>query len=129
MASYTPNYGLHQWVPEDDFLRTDFNEDLSKLDTALGAKCEMCHGAYVGDGADSQFISLGFTPKAVLVAYLGNYREHYGGLAVEGYPATLANQPILATEEGGMRVYRVSIGGSSANLNYQGTSYFYLAFR
>ena len=37
MANYTPNYQLHQWEPEDKFLRTDFNQDLSKIDTALGA--------------------------------------------------------------------------------------------
>ena len=35
MAGYTPNYGLHQWVPEDDFLRTDFNQDFAKIDAAL----------------------------------------------------------------------------------------------
>ena len=37
MATYTPNYGLHQWVPEDQFLRTDFNEDFQKIDTAIKA--------------------------------------------------------------------------------------------
>lgn len=37
MANYTPNYGLHQWVPEDNFLRTDFNEDLAKIDAAIKA--------------------------------------------------------------------------------------------
>ncbi len=36
MANYTPNYQLHQWAPEDKFLRTDFNDDLNKIDTALG---------------------------------------------------------------------------------------------
>ena len=35
MANYTPNYGLHQWVPEDNFLRTDFNQDFAKIDQAL----------------------------------------------------------------------------------------------
>ena len=35
MATYTSNYQLHQWVPEDDFLRTDFNTDFQKIDTAL----------------------------------------------------------------------------------------------
>ena len=35
MASYTSNYGLHQWVPEDNFLRMDFNEDFKKIDTAI----------------------------------------------------------------------------------------------
>ena len=40
MADYTPNYGLHQWAPGDQFRRTDFNEDFLKLDTALGQKAE-----------------------------------------------------------------------------------------
>lgn len=35
MANYTQNYQLHQWVPEDNFLRTDFNEDFEKIDTAI----------------------------------------------------------------------------------------------
>ena len=35
MATYTENFGLHQWVPEDDFLRTDFNEDFAKIDAAI----------------------------------------------------------------------------------------------
>ena len=36
MATYTPNYGLHQWVPEDQFRREDFNQDFLNMDTALG---------------------------------------------------------------------------------------------
>ena len=36
MAGSTPNYGLHQWEPTDKFLRTDFNQDFEKIDTALG---------------------------------------------------------------------------------------------
>ena len=37
MATYTANYGLHQWVAEDNFQRTDFNEDLQKIDAAIQA--------------------------------------------------------------------------------------------
>ena len=37
MAQYTTNYKLHQWEPEDDFLRTDFNQDFAKIDTAIKA--------------------------------------------------------------------------------------------
>ena len=37
MADYTEHYQLHQWQPQDKFLRTDFNEDLQKIDTALEA--------------------------------------------------------------------------------------------
>ena len=43
MASYTEHYQLHQWVPEDDFLRTDFNEDFAKIDAALGGQAGNCH--------------------------------------------------------------------------------------
>ena len=35
LANYTEHYGLHQWVPEDDFLRTDFNTDFALIDAAL----------------------------------------------------------------------------------------------
>ena len=31
MANYTEYYHLHQWEPEDSFLRMDFNEDFAKL--------------------------------------------------------------------------------------------------
>ena len=37
MATYTANYQLHQWVPEDNFLRTDFNQDFQKIDAAPGS--------------------------------------------------------------------------------------------
>ena len=35
MATYTTNYQLHQWVPGDNFLRTDFNTDFQKIDAAI----------------------------------------------------------------------------------------------
>ena len=70
MANYTPNYQLHQWEPEDPFLRTDFNQDLSKIDTALDSladkgtalettmalcgNCEMELLTYVGTGTYGQ---------------------------------------------------------------------------
>lgn len=31
----TPNYNLHSWVPEDDFLRSEFNDNFTSLDSAL----------------------------------------------------------------------------------------------
>ena len=36
MSDYTEHYQLHQWQPEDPFLRTDFNADLATIDHALG---------------------------------------------------------------------------------------------
>lgn len=82
MASYTTNYGLHQWAASDDFLRTDFNADHLLIDTALAGiqgdvdgKVEVVTGSYTGnknvqehtDDPEYQTVSLGFTPKAVVV--------------------------------------------------------------
>ena len=40
MANYTANYQLHQWAPEDNFLRTDFNTDFAKIDAALKSNAD-----------------------------------------------------------------------------------------
>ena len=69
----TTNYNLHSWLPEDDFLRTEMNENFTKLDTllknetaalsaALGQKARATVGSYTGDGALDRTISLPFTP-------------------------------------------------------------------
>lgn len=61
MAAYTEHYHLHQWEPEDNFLRTDFNEDsVCWISTAL--KPEILSGSYTGDDARSRDISLGVSP-------------------------------------------------------------------
>ena len=67
MAAYTEHYHLHQWEPEDNFLRTDFNEDFRVLDKALALKPEILSGSYTGDDARSRDISLGVSPRAVFV--------------------------------------------------------------
>ena len=36
-SSYTANYGLCQWAPENAFLREEFNQDNEKIDAALKA--------------------------------------------------------------------------------------------
>lgn len=36
-SSYTSNYNLCQWEPEDKVLRTDFNADNAKIDAAIAA--------------------------------------------------------------------------------------------
>ena len=53
MATYTPTISLHQWAPEDPFLRQDFNEDFQKIDTAIQnvrTSPSGIYGTYVGTG-------------------------------------------------------------------------------
>ena len=114
MASkYTKNYSLCQWEATDQVLRTDFNEDNKKVDTALnGLSTQMktkadqtalnavaatipkiAVGTYTGDGNQKRTIPLPFTPKAVFVnSYFGATYDYgsglhyFGGLAVKGGP-------------------------------------------
>ena len=81
MANYTEHYRLHQWEPEDPFLRTDFNEDLAKIDEALGTaaqgNCRIMTGTYVGDGKFGQsypnHLDFSFSPQVVMITG-GSYR-------------------------------------------------------
>ena len=95
MAAYTSNYQLHQWVPEDDFLRTDFNTDFQKIDAALAGleankaaqsslaalqssisaaqstangRARAIKGTFTGNGSAPRTISIGGTPKIVFLA-------------------------------------------------------------
>lgn len=138
MATYTSNYQLHQWVPGDNFLRTDFNTDFQKIDAAVKgvetaantalalkadkteltqacgaldeAKCETLTGSYTGNGANTRTIDLGCAPRAVFV---GEF------LAVPG----MTSNYLLSLTASGFQV-RDSLGTST---NSSGETYYYLA--
>ena len=142
MATYTENYQLHQWVPEDDFLRTDFNTDFQKIDAALGAlstlaggkasqeeldalesslagvrstansKCRVIAGSYVGDMNVPRTISLGATPQAVFLT--ADYSPRMG---------TASNGKTPIPTAGGF-----IIGNDASPFNRGGTTFYYLAF-
>lgn len=121
MANYTEHYQLHQWEPEDSFLRTDFNEDFAKLTGAGREGRTVCggwrragcreiragNGELYRDGEASRTIELGF-PQGRYCAGLGsgpiNYTSsRYGGLALEGRGKRTGNPPRRA---GSPRRYR-----------------------
>ena len=135
MATYTANYGLHQWEASDNFLRTDFNTDFGIIDGALGEKAEVVTGSYTGDGQATRVISLGFTPKAVLVmseggatSYSNNYTQTYGGLAFPGHPVDRNGLDAVAVEEGGIQVAYEDYP-TYACTNNSGAVYHYMAVR
>ena len=87
------------------------------LENALaGARVKIATGTYTGNGQASQFIDLGFTPKAVLVlsfdgrllVFMGNAHYCYGGLALTGHPAACNYNNnevnIVSIVEGGFNV-------------------------
>ena len=136
MATYTENYHLYQWVPEDNFLRTDFNTDFQKIDAALaevealaGSKCSVVAGTYSGNNAESREINLGFQPVAVMLENSFGKRpavdfNMYGGLAVQGGSLNHSDTALTITQTG----FRVGKVGESLT-NFSGNSYRYLAFR
>ena len=113
----------------------------SYLEDALAAKCEIVFGTYVGDGALSQQIDLGFRPKAVYVCRCdGSTRlrsdtgeiAHYGGLAVNGGAAyTEYNySTIIAINDTGFSVfYSTTTSAAVVRANENGHKYFYIVFK
>ncbi len=201
----TQNYNLHSWVPEDDFIRSEFNDNFTGIDAALKtlsdglaaetsaraaavtaektareqavaaektareqavtaeqnarkqaitaeqnaraaaistlttAKAELVVGAYTGDGTESRTISLGFTPRAVLLVTnygrmyynLSNSKAVEGGLFLPNHPLKAdtgsVGDPGIAGEivTGGFKV----TSRSYSRTNHSNTTYYYIAVK
>ena len=143
MATYTTNYGLHQWEASDDFLRTDFNTDFAKIDAAVKGVSDtipgLILGSYTGDGASSKVITLGFQPKAVLLFRRGveAANDRYALMASPGFPC-LSNRDnvkmLEITEQGFKVIYSTYDAGNyyADHLpvtNESGAEYRYLAIQ
>lgn len=101
----------------------------------IAQKCEVYFGTYTGDGAENRLISLGFTPKAVLVFDSNGRtlcdRDYCGGLALPEHPVANGNLMVLKIEKNGFRVYYQYVSGNYSTYNTNGTDkqYYYIAFR
>ena len=93
MAAYTEYYQLHQWEPEDNFLREDFNEDLKKIDSAIkgvetGAAQALSQYQTANDAAVAALESGTNATLAALAANLGtagkNARIAWGSYTGDG---------------------------------------------
>ena len=138
-TNQTTNYELNQWLSTDQVLRTDFNADNAKIDAALAALSQLVTGTYEGDGTAERFISLGFTPKAVLVFLRDGYPadpytdNFYGGMAFPGMPAERMVYPervlvpVVQIETGGFRVYYKDDDDVRSNLEEK--TYYYMAWK
>lgn len=125
MASYTEHYGLHQWEPSDNFLRTDFNTDLEKIDTTLGEtverlnnKIEVVLATYEGNGNETNTVELGFSPLAVIISNDGQLNG--GVLGVRG-----GNERNITLTETGFTLQK----DNTSIPNLSGVKYCCLVFR
>lgn len=130
MATYTEHYGLHQWLPEDNFLRTDFNTDLEKIDAALGGKTNLLIGSYSGNSTYPRVITAGVTPKAVLLISSSGETESgngtVGGLFAPGFPLKMNSDVLAQITEGGFQLLKKST--IYYGINEKGTTYYYCIF-
>ena len=104
---------------------------VTALSSAVEDRCRMKAGTYAGDGAESQYISVGFPVKAVLVENESGSRNSShnagskGGLAVAGGPLT--NGAVLVKVSGsGFYVY--TAGEYQGSFNGSGVTYYYVAW-
>lgn len=124
-TNQTASYQLHLWEPGDNFLREEFNENTLAIEAALGEKAEVVFGSYTGDNTANRVISLGFTPKAVILANnrgrLPTGMDTDGGICLPGLDETN-----LKLVDGGFQVSNVeNYGGSTNNV----AAHYYIAFR
>ena len=104
------------------------------LDKALALKPEILSGSYTGDDARSRDISLGVSPRAVLVVRqdgaMQSDRYTYGGLALQGAPVTMRDGNLVEITSSGIRVARGDLieGRFYADANQSGMSYYYIVF-
>ena len=132
-------------------------EAVSSLQTAVAAKAEqaalsaltervaalevlpqLATGTYTGNGAASRFISLGFTPKALLVFTSEGYpaspyvNYYFGGMAFPELPVEVFDRvgdkvQVLEITEDGFRVfYDYDLDLYS---NQKDTKYYYMAWK
>ena len=136
MASYTPNLSLHQWEPEDAFLRQDFNQDFQKIDAAVAAaKVNPCckYGTYEGNGS-AVTVNVGFRPSFLVLISTYDVNMNAGDtVCTMGVSGLMVEH----TRSYGSKIYRsctftdtgFTVSEKSAGcLNVDGVTYHYIAF-
>lgn len=92
--------------------------------TQLAAKCEVVFGSYSGNGQASQFISLGFSPKAIIVAQsdgtMINGNRIQGGFVLPG-----ASGGVVIEGSG----FRALYSDDRYWTNVYNRQYYYIAFK
>ena len=112
-------------------VNSQFSTVNSRL-SSLEGRVEVVIGSYTGDGTETRTISLGFTPKAVLVEDSGGMRvanggSRHGGLALSGAPVQAVGGNIaLQVVTGGFEVYYIP---GYVDTNSNNVLYRYLAFK
>ena len=131
--------GLHLWEPTDQVLRTEFNQNWTKIDTAVNAAQETAEaaqsaaeqrpyviGSYTGNGG-TQSITLGFQPSFVIITAQPANSRDTAFIAVSG--GSEAASTLSFTETGFTVMVTPTSYETYPLTNQNGTFYHYLALR
>ena len=110
---------------------------LTANETLTAQKCEVYCGTFTGNGQETQFINLGFTPKAVFAGnrYYGSDITCYAAMATSETPSIGSltgdnEKTLLEIVENGFKVaYHAQSSVLYCNLNANGQTIPYLAFK
>ena len=140
MATNTSEHlGLHLWEPTDQVLRTEFNQNWTKIDTAVNAAQESAEaaqsaaeqrpyviGSYTGNGG-TQSITLGFQPSFVIITAQPANSRDTAFIAVSG--GSEAASTLSFTETGFTVMVTPTSYETYPLTNQNGTFHHYLALR
>lgn len=152
-TNQTSHFALNQWIGEDKPKMADFNQDNRRIDSAIAdhAASQALHlseeerarwnsavpvmGTYIGDGAKSRVIDLGFSPRfgmvfaidRLIIQSLGTSSDMYvysAFLSADGCTLGAYIEP--------NGIYVISnmqaVGGRIARLNDSGVMYAYMVY-
>ncbi len=140
MATNTSEHlGLHLWEPTDQVLRTEFNQNWTKIDTAVNAAQETAEAAqsaaeqrpnvicrYTGNGVTRSF-TLGLQPSFVIITAQPANSRDTAFIAVSG--GSEAASTLSFTETGFTVMVTPTSYETYPLTNQNGTFYHYLALR
>ena len=100
---------LHLWEPEDDFLRTEFNENFEAIDEASRLRPYKT-GSYTGNG-NRQTITLGFRPSFLIISGQGTGTNTASVAATRYFALTGGNRlpDMIQFQEEGFQVNAISL--------------------
>ena len=122
----------------DAYTKGEINNLINTINNTISTS--VVAGTYTGDGTETRFINLGFTPKAILVFNSSGlaasryfYGTHgYGGLALLNNPVSINSEfPLnINIVQNGFNVSYYAGSNDNKNLsNNSGLKYHYLAFK
>lgn len=146
MADYTEHYQLHQWQPQDPFLRTDFNADLAQIDktlntladkstaleaaVALCGNCRMEYFSYQGTGTygPDNPSTLSFSKRPLFFLILSDYYFAFGSGLINWLLVDYSDNNASVNGTWSGNTFSFSAGEDSWQLNNRYTAYHVFSF-